>query len=1086
MQIHVREPSGKKHTLTVDPADTIDEIQDKVLDKTGIPKKDQRLTFKGKPLKDPKKTLRDVGVKHNDILDMSPMEIKVKAPNGDVVTLEVNPEDDIKDIKDRVKKELGIPVDEQRPTFKGKALPDRSTLKDNNIKHGDVIDLEPMQIHVREPSGKKHTLMVDPADTIDEIQDKVLDKTGIPKKDQRLTFKGKPLKDPKKTLRDVGVKHNDILDMSPMEIKVKAPNGDVVTLEVNPEDDIKDIKDRVKKELGIPVDEQRPTFKGKALPDRSTLKDNNIKHGDVIDLEPMQIHVREPSGKKHTLMVDPADTIDEIQDKVLDKTGIPKKDQRLTFKGKPLKDPKKTLRDVGVKHNDILDMSPMEIKVKAPNGDVVTLEVNPEDDIKDIKDRVKKELGIPVDEQRPTFKGKALPDKSTLKDNNIKHGDVIDLEPMQIHVREPSGKKHTLTVDPADTVDEIQDKVLDKTGIPKKDQRLTFKGKPLKDPKKTLRDVGVKHNDILDMSPMEIKVKAPNGDVVTLEVNPEDDIKDIKDRVKKELGIPVDEQRPTFKGKALPDKSTLKDNNIKHGDVIDLEPMQIHVREPSGKKHTLTVDPADTVDEIQDKVLDKTGIPKKDQRLTFKGKPLKDPKKTLRDVGVKHNDILDMSPMEIKVKAPNGDVVTLEVNPEDDIKDIKDRVKKELGIPVDEQRPTFKGKALPDKSTLKDNNIKHGDVIDLEPMQIHVREPSGKKHTLTVDPADTVDEIQDKVLDKTGIPKKDQRLTFKGKPLKDPKKTLRDVGVKHNDILDMSPMEIKVKAPNGDVVTLEVNPEDDIKDIKDRVKKELGIPVDEQRPTFKGKALPDRSTLKDNNIKHGDVIDLESMQIHVREPSGKKHTLTVDPADTIDEIQDKVLDKTGIPKKDQRLTFKGKPLKDPKKTLRDVGVKHDDTLELEPYQIHVRHPDGKIITLDVDPENTVEDIKDLIYKQEGIPSSDQTLVFKDESLDNPTKLKDCGVKHGDYIDLQLPPPPPKKMVARTTVVPTSNQEPKRKSSYLPEDWKKERDRFGSVTVTTYRTNYDGDVADSFIAEKTGETTTKFKIEKPKLKSQEEK
>ncbi|KAG7341932.1 ubiquitin [Nitzschia inconspicua] len=1083
MQIYVREPNGKKHTFDVEPTDTIDEIKDNVLQKTGIPKKDQRLVFKGTPLTSPSKTLRECGIKHKDTLDMQPMEIKVKTPSGDVVTLQVSPDDPISDIKDRVKKELGIPVDEQRPNFKGKPLPDRSTLDDNGIKHGDTIDLEPMQIYVREPNGKKHTFDVEPTNTIDEIKDNVLQKTGIPKKDQRLVFKGTPLTSPNKTLRECGIKHKDTLDMQPMEIKVKTPSGDVVTLQVSPDDPISDIKDRVKKELGIPVDEQRPNFKGKPLPDRSTLDDNGIKHGDTIDLEPMQIYVREPNGKKHTFDVEPTNTIDEIKDNVLQKTGIPKKDQRLVFKGTPLTSPNKTLRECGIKHKDTLDMQPMEIKVKTPSGDVVTLQVSPDDPISDIKDRVKKELGIPVDEQRPNFKGKPLPDRSTLDDNGIKHGDTIDLEPMQIYVREPNGKKHTFDVEPTNTIDEIKDNVLQKTGIPKKDQRLVFKGTPLTSPNKTLRECGIKHKDTLDMQPMEIKVKTPSGDVVTLQVSPDDPISDIKDRVKKELGIPVDEQRPNFKGKPLPDRSTLDDNGIKHGDTIDLEPMQIYVREPNGKKHTFDVEPTDTIDEIKDNVLQKTGVPKKDQRLVFKGTPLTSPNKTLRECGIKHKDTLDMQPMEIKVKTPSGDVVTLQVSPDDPISDIKDRVKKELGIPVDEQRPNFKGKPLPDRSTLDDNGIKHGDTIDLEPMQIYVREPNGKKHTFDVEPTNTIDEIKDNVLQKTGIPKKDQRLVFKGTPLTSPSKTLRECGIKHKDTLDMQPMEIKVKTPSGDVVTLQVSPDDPISDIKDRVKKELGIPVDEQRPNFKGKPLPDRSTLDDNGIKHGDTIDLEPMEIFVVDLKGQSRTYLVDPTTRIGQVKNDVETDTGIPPAKQILSFNGSQLRDDTKSLHDCGIRHKSTLRLEPYQVNVRTPSGKVIRLVVDPDNTTEDLKKMVDERENIPPKDQILVFGDKKLEDPETLADNGIKNGDTIDLQLAPAPSiKPMVARMTVSNSPAKSPK-KPSYLPENWKKERDRYGTVNVKTYRTDYSGDNDASFLVEKTSDVTTKFKVEKPKRKSQ---
>jgi len=429
--------------------------------------------------------------------------------------------------------------------------------------------------------------------------------------------------------------------------------------------------------------------------------------------------------------------------------------------------------------------------------------------------------------------------------------------------------------------------------------------------------------------------------------------------------------------------------------------------------------------------------------------------------------------MVVKVRTPEGDLIPLEVTPNDTINDIKDMVKDKAGIPVDEQRPVLDGKPLPDKSTLDDNGIKHGDIIDLDPMEIYVKDPSGKKHTLPVSPAETIDEVQDKVKDKTGIPKKDQRLTFKGKPLDKPNKTLKDCGVKHKDTLDLEPMVVKVRTPEGDLIPLEVTPNDTINDIKDMVKDKAGIPVDEQRPVLDGKPLPDKSTLDDNGIKHGDIIDLlEPMEIFVVDLDGKKHTYSVDPADAISSIKSRVEGDTGIPVAKQRLAFLGMPLEKDSKSLSDCGIKNHDTLKLEPFTVHVRTPEGKIVSLDVDPENIVEDIKKMIEDGEKIPAKDQTLKAVDGTpLEDHISLNDAGVKHDDTLDLELPPP---KMVARMTVSPSKS--PKKKS-YINPNWKEEQDRFMQVRVRTYKTRYDGEPEESFIEAKTSDVTTTTKIEK---------
>jgi len=337
-----------------------------------------------------------------------------------------------------------------------------------------------------------------------------------------------------------------------------------------------------------------------------------------------------------------------------------------------------------------------------------------------------------------------------------------------------------------------------------------------------------------------------------------------------------------------------------------------------------------------------------------------------------------------------------------------------------------------------------------------------------VDPEDTIDDVKDQVRHKLGIAPEDQRPTFKGKKLPD-KSTLKDNDIHHGDVIDLEPMEIQVKAPNGRIVDLVVNPFDTINDVKKQVEKQLGIPTEDQRPLFNDKPLTDESTLKDNKIRHGDVIDLQPMIIYVIDLDGKTGTYDVAPSNSINDIKSRVEDKTGVDRDAQRLSFEDVLLEDDNITLNDAGIKHRDTLQLQPWRVHVRLPGGKKITLDVNPKTTTpHDVKNMLKKLEGLMPTKQTLKHKGKELDDPTCLEANGVQHEDVIDLRMAPPPPKLEAS-----------PK---SYLKKAL--DPDRYGKVTITSYKTRYDGEPGESVIDGEGKRTVTDFKFEKALLKSQE--
>jgi ubiquitin len=345
--------------------------------------------------------------------------------------------------------------------------------------------------------------------------------------------------------------------------------------------------------------------------------------------------------------------------------------------------------------------------------------------------------------------------------------------------------------------------------------------------------------------------------------------------------------------------------------------------------------------------------------------------------------------MQIFVKTSYGKTITIEVDSTYTIYNIKTKVQEKERIAPDLQRLIFGCKQLEDGLTVADCHIRKESTLHLFPLSatpfttfyykyIYVKMVAGNDIILNLESSDLIDNAREKI---RGY----QRLIFAGKHLEDGR-TIADYKIQSGCTLHLDfGMQILVKTTTGKTITVQVEPSDTIRHIKAKIQ-------DQQNITFDGKQLNSWSKLADYNVKkestlHLDLCPQGGMQVFVKALPSKTIRLKLKPSDTIGDVKAMIQDQ-------QRIFFDGEQLEDGL-TIADYHVQKGSTLHLDfCMQIFVETFTGQTISLEVEPSDTVQNVKGRIQSQ-------QVLVFDGKMLEDEKTLADYNIQKGSAVHLDL-------------------------------------------------------------------------------------
>ena len=226
-------------------------------------------------------------------------------------------------------------------------------------------------------------------------------------------------------------------------------------------------------------------------------------------------------------------------------------------------------------------------------------------------------------------------------------------------------------------------------------------------------------------------------------------------------------------------------------------------------------------------------------------------------------------------------------------------------------------------------------------------------------------------------------------------------------------IEVVIHTYDGKTMRLELDPFETIGHIKNAISGAVGILPEEQILQYNGFMLNDNeSTLEGAGVtQDGTELWLEprsiTLQIVMPDDETITHPLQVPLVDMKQDIQKRI--EVQLPgnllANQQVLTYQenNEPYPDDGQTVKDLKLQNDDVLHvaIQTIQVTINTYDGKTMRLELDPTESIGNVKDAIAPGSGIDVNEQVLQLKDITLnDDEEALQTVGIEDGSELWLE--------------------------------------------------------------------------------------
>lgn len=384
----------------------------------------------------------------------------------------------------------------------------------------------------------------------------------------------------------------------------------------------------------------------------------------------------------------------------------------------------------------------------------------------------------------------------------------------------------------------------------------------------------------------------------------------------------------------------------------------------------------------------------------------------------------------LQINNYNGQKIFVDVDFSEKIIDIKRKICLKENIPIICQILFYQDQRLENNKTLKEYSINSDSVINLQYIgsnkyiDIIVLNNDRKTYFEKIKAIRTIEDIKNEIENKFNISKSDQRLFYKDDELGDDKPiiyyVLKQYILKKEYVktLNINLYEgnkngilIDIKRLSGEIMNYSFKPTTKIENIKEKIYEYSKIPLEFQILSYQNIELDNNKTLNDYNINNKSTLNLflkskNGIIIKIERPTGNVAWLDVNTSETILNIKKLLEDKVHLLVKYQKIKYNGIELND-EETLSQHNIKNESVLEVifksekTGNVVFIKTLIGKTIVLDVKPDYTIEDIKELAYDQEKIPIDQQRLIFKGKQLEDYKTLEQYKIENESTLHYVL-------------------------------------------------------------------------------------